>query len=133
MSDPNRPVVRCPHCKLRQYETVSGNCRRCKLRLREPEPPVVEVAPPEPEKILKGYGRHPKTPNMAEAIKSIRMNMGLSQRDLAIKMKVPRTYVSKIENAKAEPTLTSLYKFAAGFGLKPQVFIMAAQKIAEEK
>jgi transcriptional regulator with XRE-family HTH domain len=36
----------------------------------------------------------------------------LSQRQLALRMQVPRTYVSKIENEKAVPTLSSLYRLA---------------------
>jgi transcriptional regulator with XRE-family HTH domain len=36
----------------------------------------------------------------------------LSQRQLAMRMKVPRTYVSKIENEKATPTLSSLERLA---------------------
>jgi transcriptional regulator with XRE-family HTH domain len=36
----------------------------------------------------------------------------MSQRQLAERMKVPRTYVSKIENEKAMPTLSSLERLA---------------------
>jgi transcriptional regulator with XRE-family HTH domain len=36
----------------------------------------------------------------------------LSQRQLALRMQVPRTYVSKIENEKATPTLSSLERLA---------------------
>ncbi len=36
----------------------------------------------------------------------------LSQRQLASRMNVPRTYISKIENAKATPTLSSLERLA---------------------
>jgi transcriptional regulator with XRE-family HTH domain len=36
----------------------------------------------------------------------MRLRNGLSQRQLAGRMSVPRTYVSKIENEKATPTLS---------------------------
>ncbi len=36
----------------------------------------------------------------------------MSQRQLALRMHVPRTYVSKIENEKATPTLSSLERLA---------------------
>jgi len=36
----------------------------------------------------------------------------LSQRQLAARMNVPRTYISKIENGKAMPTLSSLDRLA---------------------
>jgi transcriptional regulator with XRE-family HTH domain len=42
----------------------------------------------------------------------MRLRNGLSQRQLAGRMSVPRTYVSKIENEKATPTLSSLERLA---------------------
>ena len=50
---------------------------------------------------------------MAKAIRNLRLRGGLSQRQLALRMGVPRTYVSKIENEKATPTLSSLARLAA--------------------
>jgi transcriptional regulator with XRE-family HTH domain len=50
--------------------------------------------------------------NLAASIRSMRLNNGLSQRQLAARMSVPRTYVSKIENEKATPTLSSLERLA---------------------
>lgn len=49
---------------------------------------------------------------VATAIRSLRLRIGLSQRQLALRMSVPRTYVSKIENEKATPTLSSLARLA---------------------
>jgi transcriptional regulator with XRE-family HTH domain len=49
---------------------------------------------------------------VALAIRSLRQRTGLSQRQLAMRMSVPRTYVSKIENEKATPTLSSLERLA---------------------
>jgi transcriptional regulator with XRE-family HTH domain len=50
--------------------------------------------------------------NLASSIRSLRLRGGLSQRQLALRMSVPRTYVSKIENEKATPTLSSLERLA---------------------
>jgi transcriptional regulator with XRE-family HTH domain len=50
--------------------------------------------------------------NLATSIRSLRLRNGLSQRQLATHMAVPRTYVSKIENEKATPTLSSLERLA---------------------
>jgi len=50
--------------------------------------------------------------NLASSIRSLRLRNGLSQRQLAARMSVPRTYVSKIENEKATPTLSSLERLA---------------------
>jgi len=49
---------------------------------------------------------------LAYSIRSLRLRNGLSQRQLALRMAVPRTYVSKIENEKATPTLSSLERLA---------------------
>jgi transcriptional regulator with XRE-family HTH domain len=50
--------------------------------------------------------------SVAGAIRALRTRAGLSQRQLALRMNVPRTYVSKIENEKACPTLSSLQRLA---------------------
>jgi len=66
--------------------------------------PIPLVAPP------PGNGRGHL--NLAASIRSLRLRNGLSQRQLATRMAVPRTYVSKIENEKATPTLSSLERLA---------------------
>lgn len=59
---------------------------------------------------IPGHG--PGHLNLASSIRSLRLRNGLSQRQLAARMSVPRTYVSKIENEKATPTLSSLERLA---------------------
>lgn len=61
----------------------------------------------------------PVVPSSAEAglqvagqVREIRKARHLSQRQLAGRMQVPRTYISKIENGKAIPTLGSLERLA---------------------
>lgn len=49
---------------------------------------------------------------VARAVRDIRRGRNLSQRQLAGRMQVPRTYISKIENDKACPTLSSLQRLA---------------------
>jgi len=49
---------------------------------------------------------------VAKTVRDIRRHKSLSQRQLANRMQVPRTYISKIENAKAMPTLSSLSRLA---------------------
>ena len=66
--------------------------------------PVPQVVP------IHGNGRGHL--NLAASIRSLRLRGGLSQRQLALRMSVPRTYVSKIENEKATPTLSSLERLA---------------------
>jgi transcriptional regulator with XRE-family HTH domain len=104
-----REVLRCDACKLVQYRTASDSCRRCKRSLL-PEPPKAQpalslVADPSPEAKESG-------PQVASAVRDLRHVRNLSQRQLAARMGVPRTYISKIENGKAMPTLSSLDRLA---------------------
>lgn len=58
----------------------------------------------------------PLLPSMTipATLRKLREDLGLSQRHLAerIGVGVPRTYVSKIENGKATPTIESIKRFA---------------------
>ena len=104
----SREVVRCDRCQLVQFRPNNNVCRRCKLSLdADPEPEIaqpVEVAEPV---MIRRQGLQ-----VAMAIRNLRQRNGLSQRQLALRMSVPRTYVSKIENEKATPTLSSLERLA---------------------
>src|SRR5215470_20392037 len=107
----SREVVRCDRCLLVQFRTINNLCRRCHLSLDEEEPEVVAVAPV--TQMMPGQmdGSHGHL-NLANSIRGLRLRNGLSQRQLAMRMSVPRTYVSKIENEKATPTLSSLERLA---------------------
>jgi transcriptional regulator with XRE-family HTH domain len=106
---PQREVVRCEACKLVQFRTTSDTCRRCKKSLLpEPakvQPTIVLVLDPTAETRDTG-------PQVAAAVRDLRHVRNLSQRQLAARMGVPRTYISKIENGKAMPTLSSLDRLA---------------------
>jgi len=106
----SREVVRCDHCLLVQFRTVNNLCRRCHASLDEDEPEVA-AAPPVPV-MMPSHGNGHGHLNLAASIRSLRLRNGLSQRQLATRMSVPRTYVSKIENEKATPTLSSLERLA---------------------
>ena len=67
---------------------------------------------PEPERMpMNGNGRGHLESGCFDS-PALRLRSGLSQRQLAGRMSVPRTYVSKIENEKATPTLSSLARLA---------------------
>ena len=106
----SREVVRCDRCSLVQFQTSNRLCRKCHTSLDEDEPEIVEVAPlPQFMPVSNGSRGHL---HLAATIRSLRLRSGLSQRQLAARMSVPRTYVSKIENEKATPTLSSLERLA---------------------
>jgi transcriptional regulator with XRE-family HTH domain len=58
-------------------------------------------------------------PTWGTMLSQVRKSKGLSQSQLARKIGVPRTYISKIEISSAVPTVRSLLRFAAA--LKVQV------------
>src|SRR5260370_2873979 len=107
----SREVIRCDHCHLVQFQTHNHLCRRCHTSLDPEEPEPVEVAPPL-HMVSNANGNGHPTVQIASAIRVLRQRRGLSQRQLALRMQVPRTYVSKIENEKAMPTLSSLQRLA---------------------
>ncbi len=105
----NREVVRCDDCHLVQFKTTNNLCRRCRASLDEDEPePILTPVVSSPE-VDEGDRSEIQ---VAKAIRNLRLRGGLSQRQLALRMGVPRTYVSKIENEKATPTLSSLERLA---------------------
>ena len=103
-----REVLRCDHCSLVQFRTANALCRRCHkcLEVEEPEPvPAPLALVPTPVAVEGGL-------QVATAVRDLRHVRNLSQRQLATRMGVPRTYISKIENGKAMPTLSSLDRLA---------------------
>lgn len=106
---PQREVLRCEACKLVQFRTASDTCRRCKKSLL-PEPPKAQ---PAIALVLESTAEtRDGGPQVAAAVRDLRHVRNLSQRQLAARMGVPRTYISKIENGKAMPTLSSLDRLA---------------------
>lgn len=104
-----REVLRCERCSLVQFRTHNSLCRRCHkpLEVDEPEPlqPQLVTSSQHVENGESGL-------DVARAVRDTRHARGLSQRQLAGRMEVPRTYISKIENGKAMPTLSSLGRLA---------------------
>ncbi len=103
-----REVLRCNHCKLVQFRSTSVACRRCKksLEIEKPAPA------PAPLALVPAAAEAPQGIQVATAVRDLRHVRNLSQRQLAARMNVPRTYISKIENGKAMPTLSSLDRLA---------------------
>jgi transcriptional regulator with XRE-family HTH domain len=62
-----------------------------------------------------------------------RQKSGLSQRQLAMRMQVPRTYVSKIENEKAVPTLSSLERLAAALEVSMADLLKGSTRSLEDE
>jgi transcriptional regulator with XRE-family HTH domain len=104
-----REVLRCEYCNLVQFRTTNSQCRRCRkpLEVEEPEPQIPQLV------VASEQSAADEGLQVARAVRDCRHERGLSQRQLAGRMQVPRTYISKIENGKAMPTLSSLARLAA--------------------
>jgi len=102
-----REVLRCDHCKLVQFRTANDICRKCKKSLLPELPKVQPIAVVSEPDAPAAEGIQ-----VAAAVRDLRRVRNLSQRQLATRMNVPRTYISKIENGKAMPTLSSLDRLA---------------------
>ena len=125
----SREVVRCDHCHLVQFRTSNHLCRKCKTSLdeEEPQPILMEAAAPEP---VSGDHAHLQ---IAASIRMFRQKSGLSQRQLALRMQVPRTYVSKIENEKAVPTLSSLERLATALEVTMADLLKGSARTLEDE
>jgi transcriptional regulator with XRE-family HTH domain len=96
--------------------------------MEEPAQPVLQLVP------------HPLVPPSAEAglqvaghVHDIRKARHLSQRQLAGRMQVPRTYISKIENGKAIPTLGSLERLAAALDVDISQLVRDSRSVRDEE
>src|SRR6266850_6613811 len=127
----SREVVRCDHCLLVQFRTTNSLCRRCHLSLDEIE--VESVAPDPIPAIMPINGNGRGHLNLANTIRSLRLRSGLSQRQLAGRMSVPRTYVSKIENEKATPTLSSLERLARALEVGVPDLLTGAERSRQDE
>jgi len=65
--------------------------------------------------------------NLVEA----RVKSGLSQRVLAARMDLPRTWISKLENGAQNPTILTLQRLADAFGVPAYVLLIPSPKPKE--
>jgi transcriptional regulator with XRE-family HTH domain len=129
---PAREVIRCEHCLLVQYRTSNSLCRRCHKSLDMPEP----APAPGPMPVAGSKPVAPETEaglQVASQVKEIRRARHLSQRQLASRMQVPRTYISKIENGKAIPTLGSLERLASALEVSVCQLVRDSRSRREEE
>ena len=124
-----REVVRCDHCELVQFRRATPSCLRCKrsLEVKAPEPA------PAPLTLVPSPPAQDGHIQVATAVRDLRHVRNLSQRQLAARMNVPRTYISKIENGKAMPTLSSLQRLATALQVDISVLLRDSSNRHEDE
>ena len=124
-----RDVLRCFHCQLVQFRTTSNLCRKCTQPL--PLPPRFETAPlgglngahangNSPFAAERGLDRAALQPRgktareltIGRKLRELREARHLTQQEMAGKAGVPRTYISRIENARLLPGPVMLHRIA---------------------
>jgi transcriptional regulator with XRE-family HTH domain len=125
-----REVLRCDFCSLVQYRTSNSLCRKCKrpLDIEEPAPLTPQLVTTQPIVASTEAGLQ-----VAGQVREIRRARHLSQRQLAGRMQVPRTYISKIENGKAIPTLGSLERLANALEVNVSQLVRDSRSRREEE
>jgi len=126
----SREVVRCDFCSLVQYRTSNSLCRKCHrpLDIEEPTPLLPQLVTTQPVASSADAGLQ-----VAAQVRDIRKSRHLSQRQLASRMQVPRTYISKIENGKAIPTLGSLERLATALEVEVSQLVRDERSRREEE
>ena len=125
-----REVVRCDFCSLVQYRTTNSLCRKCRrpLDIEEPVHLAPQLVAPQTSPASAEAGLQ-----VAGQVREIRRARHLSQRQLAGRMQVPRTYISKIENGKAIPTLGSLERLAHALGVDISQLVRDSRSVRDEE
>lgn len=128
----DRDVVRCDLCLLVQFRAANDICRRCRRSLDE-EPEEPEPVPSMLAVTVSSHVARGGCPDLAATIRSLRLRGGLSQRELAGRLRTPRTYVSKIENEKATPTLANLERLARALEVSVPELLSGGERSRQEE
>jgi transcriptional regulator with XRE-family HTH domain len=117
---------------LIQFPASDDNCRRChrsladEIVIPEPEPPPVSLVAVVPQATSLAVA-------LSANFRAARLRLGLSQRQLAGRMRVPRTYVSKIENLKTCPNLSSLERLARALEVTVPDLLSGGERTRQEE
>ena len=112
----DREVIRCKTCRLVQYRTRTGNCRRCvralpqRLEFLIPPPAPPEEAAAEPTS--ETFANQETVENIGQRIRQLRESRTMTQSQLQSRSKVSRSYLSRIESGQMTPSLGTLEKIS---------------------
>jgi transcriptional regulator with XRE-family HTH domain len=123
-----RQTVHCPHCKLNQFVTASNRCRRCRLSLDSSVDPE-----PEQMRLVPGAAAHNWQRDMPWGVllHEMRVAAGLSQVQLANKIRGQRTFISKLEARQSPPHFQTVLKLACALNVPESVLVDNAEMARE--
>jgi transcriptional regulator with XRE-family HTH domain len=134
MQPETREILSCPACRLVQFRTRNSLCRRCHKPLDPPDPESMQPQPflmASAAASVDGLSEAAKL--LGARVRELRKESGMTQRDLARRMEVPRTYISKVERSKAIPTLASLDRIATALGVEVRHLVCDARSRRENE
>ncbi len=117
MDDTERQVVRCKVCGLVQFQTRTGNCRRC-LRLLPPRAEfhipssAGQELPKDDRQLFENWPNRDTVEHIGQRIRQLRESRGMTQSQLQSRSRVSRSYLSRIESGQMTPSLGTLEKIA---------------------
>ena len=126
---PPREVLRCQHCQLVQFRTMSDMCRRCAKTLPswipfgvtpeedESQQNLAECDASDGELPIDRAGRNRRV-SIGAKIKELREDRQLTQIEMASLLGIPRSYLSRIENRRLLPGPMMVARFAAALELE---------------
>jgi transcriptional regulator with XRE-family HTH domain len=108
-----RPTVRCGLCKLNQFMTRSGYCRRCGYALVHSLPKDCAAVN------MTQQSRHAAfASEFGVRVRLARESAGLSQLELAGRCKYHRTYIARIEGGFIVPGMSAIMRIARAVGME---------------
>ncbi len=120
-----RAVIRCIICDLVQYETRSGNCRRCGYSLPQRISSLLLlsiVISPEPP---NDYRPAQVVEQIGARIRELRGMRGWKQRELARRANIARPYLGRVEVGAMKPSIGVLEKISEALGVSLQRILLS--------
>ena len=71
--------------------------------------------------------------HLSEALRLIRVFNDLSQKDLAEKLDISRSYLSELEKGHKDPSMTIVQKYGEFFNIKPSAILFFSEKLGKNK
>ena len=112
---PLQQSTTCPHCRLIQFLTATGRCRRCKRQLGVA---CIQIPLPNPESLFGHAGEQRIREFFGNLLQRMRRRTGYSQTRFASAVGVGhRSNISRIEHAHVLPSLKLLLHVAGLLGI----------------